>query len=761
MLNSPNVEDNWDNVGLLLPFDNNFVDLKHVHNAAEVVGNPAIIKSAAQIRFGSGAVSFAGVNDRLRYLQDDDTRLGSGDFTVEFWFYPRILGSAGGGAISGYRGLFANNTVYSTVSTNRTLLIKIDTSRVYLEIAGIPIGNSTEVSIYQWFHAAVSRIGTNIFFFINGELIHTYENANYDFPANNMSIGAANVGSWAHFAGNIDDFRFTKGVGRYNNNFVPPTSAYPAGFTTRQPVNYFPMARFIAKNGNIDSSYSNRKINYNRPPDISAEKLFIDGSTSYFFLNTFFATLPDVDFRLGQNNFTIECWVNASTTRSEQTICASYGYPTWGNFWMGLTGNVLEIRYGAGGNDSRRLRSFGFIGDLNTYTYRIPADQWCHVAWSRDGNVNRIFIGGKIAATFNDFSYWGSNVLTFGGTAFQVAVYREANLSSWWEHYYSEGSYYTGFINDIKVSNLVCKYKQNFDPYLEYPLNQAKDATFFDPTNVLIDHFEPIIMSKVEIDNNNNNIFWFNNSSGFVLQKPGNTVPGVWITSAVRDTSTNEIIITTSDGNTRNLGTIFNTTPIPQSTSTGSGLLSSVNGSNLTFNQLTVSGDATKIDNTKQQTISSNKTYDRGVSTSGSIRVSVCTEPGVLYNSGPVANTWNTQILNTIASTVDNVTLNTDGTLILPAGVYHAIGYTSSYSGGYSAWRLYNNTAGQEIIKAHSEYYAGSTSPCVAIEGSFVLNTTTTISFQQFPLTTATTSLGMPAAYGHSTLQSLIFFKVD
>lgn len=760
MLNNANIEDNWDDVGLLLPFDVNFIDVKHSHNIAEMVGNPIITKSTTQIRFGSGAISFNGINDRLRYMQDDDTKLGSGDFTVEFWCYPKNMGSAGGGAVGNIRGLFANNTVYSTTPSSRTLLVKIDASAIYLEVAGIPVGASKEIGTYQWYHVAVSRIGTDLRFFVNGELIHTYTSANYDFPTTNMIIGAANVGSWAHFSGNIDDFRFTKNVGRYSDNFVPPTDPYPVGFTTREAVNYFPMARFLARNGNTDSSYNNHRINYNRPPDVSAEKLFIDGTNSYFFLNTFFATVPDNDFRLGNNNFTIECWVNASTTSNYQTICSSYGFPTWGNFWMGLTGNVLEIRYGAGGSDSRYLRHYGFVSNLNTYTHRIPANKWCHVAWTREYNVNRIFIGGKLAVTFYDYSYWGSNVLTFGASAFQMAVFRQANLSSWWEQYYNENSYYTGFINDIRVSNLVCKYKSDFDPYAEYPLKRDRDTSLFDPDNMSIDYFEPVIMSKVEVENNNN-IFWFNDNSGFVLQKPASNTPGVWITAAARNTSTNEISITTSDGVTRNLGTIFNTTPVPTSTAVGSGNLSSISGTELTFTEFTVSGDVVKNDISTRQTLTSNKVYDKGVSTLGCIRLSVCTEPGVLYNSGPTANAWNTQVLNTIASSVDGVILNTNGSFELPAGRYLVVGIAGSYTGSYSAWRLYNNTTSQELLKTNSEFFGGNTSTCVAFEGSFSLLNTSTLVFQQFPLTTATTSLGMPAAFGHSMQQNLTIFKVD
>lgn len=758
MLNDPSIEENWSDVTLLLTFDTDFIDSKNSINASDVIGAPTITKSATETKFG-GCVQFNGVEDKLRYQNDEDTRIGTGDFTIEFWIYPKRFGSAGGGAVGNVRGIFANNTIYSTASNSRTLIIKLDSDDLSLEVAGIAVGSSIKIGVYDWTHVAVSRIGTDLMFFVDGELVHTYINATYDFSSNNFVIGAANVSSFAHFYGNVDDFRFTKGVGRYSESFPIPTSAYPIGNTKPKAVNYFPMVRLLGAYGSVDSSYNQYNLNINRPPTRNTEVPFIDGSPSLYFHSSFIATPYSSDFRLGANDFTIEAWVNTNNS-GNRTICASYGYPVRGNFWFGLVGDTLRVRRGDGSSDSRYLRSEELFTFDGSYVGRIPANTWCHVAWTRKSGVNRLFINGVIAKTFGNGTNWTSSVITMGASAFRMSVYRQSNLSSWWDRVYVEQNHFLGSMNDVKVSNLVCKYTSNFDPYLEYPLNRPRDTSLFNDANVEIGHFDPVIMSEFEIDNKNNNIFWFNDGSGFVLQKPANTVPGVWITNATINAS-NELVITTSNGTVQNLGTIFNTSVQSQVTATGTGNLTTNGGTELTFNPITTSGDLVIQDSPSRQTLTTNKIYDAGTSVLGWMRAGVYVEPGTSFTMPATNSVWTTQNLNTVATNIPGASLN-NSQITLPPGTYYAIINTTGYFAAtcYHAWRLYNNTTLQDIVRNNSDFYVAGWSPTSQMEKSFILNETTNLSLQVFVLSTTSSALTVQAAAGAQPFQQLTIFKV-
>ena len=82
MLNDANFEENWNEVTLLIPFDTNFIDVKNGNGASEIISAPLISTALPERKF-NGRVQFDGIDDRLRYTNDDDTRIGSVDYTIE------------------------------------------------------------------------------------------------------------------------------------------------------------------------------------------------------------------------------------------------------------------------------------------------------------------------------------------------------------------------------------------------------------------------------------------------------------------------------------------------------------------------------------------------------------------------------------------------------------------------------------------------------------------------------------------------------
>lgn len=764
MINDANTESFWNNVELLIPFNSNFLDLKNSYGPTTTVGSPFITTAPTKYKFGNGAVQFNGNTDGLRYQHTSDTSIGSDDFTIEFWINPSRFGSIGGGAYNTTtRGIFSNNTVYSGAVNQRNLTVKLVNNNLIFEVTGVLETIAYPLLEAQWTHIAISRTGTNMYFFINGNLYHTLENADYNFSTNTFILGyvvfTSNITDIGHFAGQIDDFRFTKGVGRYTESFIEPYQAYPIGNTAVIPLTYFPSLRLRGSDGINDISEYNRDLNDGiRTPSISNQVPFIDGSSSIKFTGSFLTTFNNnVAYRLGIDDFTLESWINP--TSPDGTIISTYGYPQWGHFWMGLVNGRLQIRYGAGGNFNRTLRSDKFYNTNTSHT--IPLNKWSHVAWSRNGSTNRVFINGVLITTFNNRSNWGGNVITIGMSALQATYYWQANLSSGYRPYYLEQNSYNGYMNDIKVSKLVCKYTSNFNPYDYYIRNRPQDLSEFERSSVKISDFEPVTLSKVTTPTPSSNIFWYNNDSGFHLQKASNLTNGVIINTA--QIINGNLSLTLSDNSNVSVGDVLPDYDI-SAVVTNTGILESSTSSNVNFKPVTASNDVTINEVNGSYILTSTivpalpQSFDNAVFFANTVErglsdVTPTTQP---------ANIWNTRPVNTIGYNKINARLE-NNKMILPSGTYLAEGCLHFYQGNRVKVRLQNVTSNNELlgfnIYSNNSAASGSASPTVLIEGTFTLFEQSEIEIQAYS-TSSITALTTQAAQTVTQNFNITFFRI-
>ena len=199
---------NYTNAGII---DNTMI------NNLETVGNAQI--STAQTKFGSGSMSFDGTGDYLSSLNNLSLGFGSGSFTVEGWIYLNNTSGTKGimfGKGSNSFGLRIGQGYLGNVNG-----LNITKSNVAdLEYCAFTFVTST------WYHIAVVRSGTTIYFFVNGTQQTTQGSGGGSFsfvnPTNGYYIGCNNDTN-EQFAGYIDDLRITKGLARYTANFTLPT----------------------------------------------------------------------------------------------------------------------------------------------------------------------------------------------------------------------------------------------------------------------------------------------------------------------------------------------------------------------------------------------------------------------------------------------------------------------------------------------------------------------------------------------------------
>jgi hypothetical protein len=209
------------NTGLLLSCTNAGIYDGTMKNDLQTVSTAQVATSP--VKYGSGSMSFNGSSTSLTFADTSKYNLfnlGTGDFTVEFWFY---LNNTTTGIV------FAR-----TVSGTNNFLIGVganSTDKLYFTAtasgSGTQIFSSGTPSVGVWQHAAIVRQNGYVTVYLNGVGgTPTSNTTNLDLTY------VPTIGAYSHsfsnaFNGYLDDFRFTKGLARYTANFIPPQVALP------------------------------------------------------------------------------------------------------------------------------------------------------------------------------------------------------------------------------------------------------------------------------------------------------------------------------------------------------------------------------------------------------------------------------------------------------------------------------------------------------------------------------------------------------
>jgi hypothetical protein len=181
--------------------------------------------STTQSKFGGSSGSFDGTGDYLR-ASGAGLAVGSGNFTIEGWFYFNSLQS-------GIRTLWAHRS--SNVGIGGALLTHIAGDvRLYISNSTgtdwqvLDFDPNLTVSTSTWHHIAMVRDGNTIRTFVDGSAgTTTTVSAGAIGTSGDVSIMAGAADGTQEVDGYCDEFRLTVGVARYTAGFTPPTAAFP------------------------------------------------------------------------------------------------------------------------------------------------------------------------------------------------------------------------------------------------------------------------------------------------------------------------------------------------------------------------------------------------------------------------------------------------------------------------------------------------------------------------------------------------------
>lgn len=181
-----------------------------------------VTTSTANEEFGVSSALFA-AGASLHTPDSSDFTLGSGNFTVDFWFNRN--GNSGTCQIAGQ----CNSSL--TTSSN-SFFIGITSGNLPFASIGqgstpLTITSGAAITGSAWHHLALVRNGGTVSLYIDGVSVASSAiSGSINDSSNNFTVGQAGEATVNPFTGYIDEFRLSVGIARWTSNFTPPTAPY-------------------------------------------------------------------------------------------------------------------------------------------------------------------------------------------------------------------------------------------------------------------------------------------------------------------------------------------------------------------------------------------------------------------------------------------------------------------------------------------------------------------------------------------------------
>ena len=444
-----------------------------VEVAAEVIrkkigitanGNAQI--DTAQSKFGGASALFDGTGDYL--LSTDSTlELGSGDWTIEFWFRP--------GSVSITQILldFRPNTTQGFYPT----IYMVNQALYFYTNNGNRITYASSMATGTWYHIAVSKSGSDHKLFFNGSQVGSTYTAANTYLGTRLTIGSDGytLGS-SSTNGHIDELRISD-TARYTTGFTPSTTPF---------VNDENTVLLMHMDGTDASTYfeddngqrSKIGITANGNAQVDTAQSKFGGASALFDGTGDYLQFPN-NIITASDDFTVEAWIRLDII------------PPSNNNWQMMLGGTAT-----GGNAvyiAIKNRSGTIVSDIvlsngsgsfieEEYTIAsISANTWYHWAICKSGGTLKHFFNGTELTTLLSSS--GTMTSAFG---LHTAAYigRWSGNTSWmWD----------GYIDEFRISN-TARYTASFT---------APTAPFVNDANtLLLIHADGTDASTVFVDDN-------------------------------------------------------------------------------------------------------------------------------------------------------------------------------------------------------------------------------------------------------------------
>ena len=373
-----------------------------------------------------GSGYFDGTGD---YLSWSGTTF-SGDLTIECWLYKTAVDS------NGYTILFHNtNTAinhqfqFDGGSTPGSISLVLSGSTV------IP-ASGTAIITNSWSHLAWVRQGSTFRAYVNGIQQGT--------GTSSASFNINLIGQY-HFGGNdingyISGLRMINGTCLYpdGTTFTPPTSPPTNIANTSLLLNFTNAQIFDQTAKNVLETVGDAKVSTS-VYKYGTGSIAFDGTGD----NITIPSSPNLDF--GTGDFTIELWINFSALSTNRLILDK---------WASGNANSWQLYWRASGTSITFLVGASTVLLQDPSTSRITTNTWYHIAVTRSGSTNRLFIDGtQVASATDSTNLTNTNRLCIG------------------EQLSTLTNDFSGYIDDLRITKGYARYTSNFTP----PASALKD----------------------------------------------------------------------------------------------------------------------------------------------------------------------------------------------------------------------------------------------------------------------------------------------
>ena len=431
------------NTVLLTCRDNRFMDASSEANALSINGYPKIkpfSPFAPSAEYDASTMGGSGhfndnTGDSISFT-DSSMAIGSGDFTIEGWFYFDGANSGGVGLFQQDDGLKGPALGWWPGGSNGW--------QFYYGSTWTHATGAT-ARMHEWTHVAYVRSSNVSNLYVNGVKATNNVSDSTNYTSTVFEIGQFYSASY-EMEGYISNFKMCLNA-IYTSAFTPPTalvtptSGGSSAASTKILVDF-------TNGGIIDSS---RKTNVltvgNAQLDTSVKKFGtasaeFDGTGDYLQIPTF-NFIP-----FGGGDFTVECFINinsgTSSTGNQDAVILDCRA-------SGATANGFVFNIRPNGTTNFKL-NFYTDGAANLDGQTMNYGTWYHVAISRSGSTIRFFVDGTTTTNItksNNFSDQPN--VTIGAST----LYSSSSI--------------TGFIDELRLTHKA-RYTSNFTaPTKEFP----------------------------------------------------------------------------------------------------------------------------------------------------------------------------------------------------------------------------------------------------------------------------------------------------
>ena len=338
-------------------------------------------------------VEFDGTGDFLSLAASSDFDFGTGNFTIEGFFYKN--------ATTSNQTLVASQKYYQTGNDgNWGLRITSGTQIAFASYDGTGSGEYTEFSATNganvWHHFAFVREGTGsnqTKFYFNGTLAGsmTVSKSLTDGGSNGIFIGDDGSGPNSAFNGCISNVRIIKGTALYTSDFTIPSA----------PLTNVTNTKLLCCQSTTSATAS--LVAPSKPEPFSGA----GGVQGYGSTSDYLQVAAHTDFSL-DGDFTVEWW------HYRETLVTNDGY-----MWTIGDSNAstgLELYWGSSGTQLKL-----FTNSSPSTVTGTSAAGWHHYAVVRSGGDIKVYYDGTEGVSISNSNTFSGNV-TIGGEYYNGAI---------------------------------------------------------------------------------------------------------------------------------------------------------------------------------------------------------------------------------------------------------------------------------------------------------------------------------------------------